>query len=127
MNKGDGKGNDEVKIIIVLSHCGLPVDYKIAQESGEFIDVIVGGHSHSLMYELDEDESAPGISEVADTYPAVVKQQKHHGRKVLIVQAGAFGRYVGDLVVDFDENGDVVDWKGNPIYLDSHLPKGNWY
>jgi 5'-nucleotidase len=40
---------DGVDIIIVLSHCGLVIDRQMAQ-SGDDIDVIVGGHSHSLLY-----------------------------------------------------------------------------
>lgn len=39
-----------VDIIIVLSHCGLDVDYRIAKAIAPYVDVIVGGHSHTYMY-----------------------------------------------------------------------------
>jgi 5'-nucleotidase len=38
-----------VDIIVVLSHCGLDVDRRMAAEC-PLIDVIVGGHSHSFLY-----------------------------------------------------------------------------
>lgn len=38
-----------VKIVIGLGHSGLKMDKKIAKEVEE-IDIIVGGHSHSLLY-----------------------------------------------------------------------------
>lgn len=61
-----------VDIIIVLSHCGLDVDYIIAKQAGPDVDVIVGGHSHTFMYTAKEGEKAPGPDVVRDKYPAVV-------------------------------------------------------
>lgn len=46
------KRYEKVDIIIVLSHCGLPVDRKIAANC-PLVDVIVGGHSHSFLYSGD--------------------------------------------------------------------------
>lgn len=39
----------EVKIIIALGHSGLRKDKEMAAELSD-VDVIVGGHSHSLLY-----------------------------------------------------------------------------
>ena len=39
----------DVDIIIVLSHCGLSTD-KILARKCPYIDVIIGGHSHSFLY-----------------------------------------------------------------------------
>lgn len=47
-----------VNIIIVLSHCGLDLDRQIAAKAGEYIDVIVGGHSHTFLY---TGVDAPGL------------------------------------------------------------------
>lgn len=38
-----------IELIIVLSHCGLPTDRIMAAKCPD-IDVIVGGHSHTLLY-----------------------------------------------------------------------------
>ncbi|XP_055294825.1 apyrase-like [Sitodiplosis mosellana] len=108
-----------VDIIIVLSHCGLDVDYRIAKEAAPFVDVIVGGHSHTFMYTVGEGETAPGPDIVKDVYPAVVKNGDGH--TVLIVQASAYIKYVGDITVYFDKQGNVAKWEGQPFYLDNHI------
>lgn len=108
-----------VDIVIVLSHCGLDADYTIARETGAYVDVIVGGHSHTFMYTSRNGESAPGPDTVRDNYPAVVEHEDGH--RVLIVQASAFLKYVGDLTVYFDKDGRVVSWEGAPIFLDSDI------
>ena len=38
-----------VNIIIVLSHCGYVKDLEIAKQCDD-VDIIVGGHSHTLMH-----------------------------------------------------------------------------
>lgn len=34
------------------------------------------------------------------------------------MQALAYGKYVGNLLVNFDDNGEVASWVGNPVYVD---------
>lgn len=46
------------------------------------------------------------------------------GRDVPVVQAFAFGKYLGYLKVTFDEAGNVVKAEGNPILMDSSIPQG---
>lgn len=108
-----------VNIIIALSHCGLDVDYHIAQNVGPDIDVIVGGHSHTFMY---TGENPPGPDYARDEYPAVVTQASGH--RVLIVQASAYAKYIGDLTVYFDADGNVAHWDGYPIFLDKDVKQG---
>lgn len=45
-------------------------------------------------------------------------------RQVPVVQAYAFGKYLGRLDVTFDDAGNVVKSGGNPILLDSNIPQG---
>ncbi|XP_033336686.2 apyrase [Megalopta genalis] len=104
-----------VDIIVVLSHCGLYVDRIMARKC-PLIDLIVGGHSHTLLYS----GQLPNNDQPEDVYPVVVTQAKTN-RTVLIVQAAAFTRYLGNLTVWFDEHGEVADWDGNPIFLDSSV------
>ena len=56
-------------------------------------------------------------------YPTIVKQQS--GAEVLVVQDYAFGMFLGYLEVIFDDAGNVIDYKGNPILLNSSYPEGN--
>ncbi|XP_001603018.1 apyrase isoform X7 [Nasonia vitripennis] len=104
-----------VNIIIVLSHCGIDHDKIIAYNCPD-VDVIVGGHSHILLY----NGVAPSNDIVYDKYPIVVSQ-KGSNRKVLIVHASAFTKYMGDIRIVFDHNDEVAYWKGNPIYLDKYI------
>lgn len=46
------------------------------------------------------------------------------GRQVPVVQAYAFGKYLGYLKVTFDEAGNVVKSTGNPILLNSSISQG---
>jgi 2',3'-cyclic-nucleotide 2'-phosphodiesterase (5'-nucleotidase family) len=47
------------------------------------------------------------------------------GRQVPVVQAYAFGKYLGNLKVTFNDNGEVVATSGQPILLDNKIPQGN--
>lgn len=67
-----------IDIVVVLSHCGLKTDYEIARNGGSYIDVIVGGHSHSFLY---TGSHPPGPDKREDEYPVVITQSD--GRKVI--------------------------------------------
>ncbi|XP_065076026.1 apyrase-like [Ochlerotatus camptorhynchus] len=106
-----------VNIIVVLSHCGITIDKKIAAQCGD-VDIVVGGHSHTFLY----NGSAEGLPDVPeDSYPVVVEQTS--GRKVLVVQASSFTKVVGRLTAYFDDAGNLMEWEGNPIYLDESVLK----
>lgn len=100
---------DGINKIILLSHVGLPRDREIAAAVNG-IDVIVGGHSHTLM--SNTEEGAP-------PYPEMVANPS--GKDVPIVQAYAYSKYVGELQVTFDDNGNVTEAKGDPILLDASV------
>ncbi len=96
--------------IILLSHVGLPRDREIAAAvSG--IDVIVGGHSHTLLSNTDENAKGP--------YPVVVANPD--GEDVPIVQAYAYSKYLGEFTVTFDDAGKVISTEGNPHLLDASV------
>lgn len=100
-----------INIIIVLSHCGLDTDREIAKFGGP-IDIIVGGHSHSFLFSGD---NPPGPDRAVDSYPTVEKQE--NGHEVLIVQASAYTKYLGDITLFFDNDGKVQRHEGAPIFL----------
>lgn len=101
-----------VNKIILLTHVGLETDMKLAAEVPG-VDVIVGGHSHSLLaepYAMEELGLNP-----ESTYPVVVKGSD--GNDVYVVTAWKWGRILGRLNVTFDEKGRVVEAKGDPVML----------
>lgn len=113
-----------VNIIVVLSHCGLDKDKIIALECGDYVDVIVGGHSHSLLYTANDDELSPDAMEIPlGPYPLVLTPKSGKNRKVLIVHASAFSKYIGDLRIYFNSAGAVKYYDGNAIYLGNEVIK----
>lgn len=92
--------------IVLVSHLGYDVDKALAAQVAG-VDVIVGGHSHTLL----GDWKAVGLGD-KNPYPTVVKDKA--GDTTLIVQAWEWAKVVGDLKVDFDAAGKVVAWKGAP-------------
>lgn len=102
-----------------MSHAGIDVDFEIAKRAGPNLDVIVSAHSHTFMYTGD---NPPGPDKPMYDYPAVVQQKSGHN--VLIVQASAFAKYVGDLTVYFDESGEPIRWIGQPIFLAADIQPG---
>jgi 5'-nucleotidase/UDP-sugar diphosphatase len=88
--------------IVVLSHRGLAADQALAL-AVPGIDVIVGGHSHSLV-------SPPLLMDGAD-------------RPVRIVQAGAFGRWRGRLDLDLAADGRVAAHGGGAEEITPAMPE----
>ncbi len=91
--------------IVVLSHSGYEMDKYIA-DATTGIDVIVGGHTNTYLNSNDEKADGP--------YPTV-----QNG--VQIVQAYAYGKYLGELNVTFDDDGNVVSATGGPILMDASV------
>ncbi|XP_028997710.1 5'-nucleotidase isoform X2 [Betta splendens] len=100
--------------IIALGHSGFTADQEIARRV-RGVDLVVGGHTNTFLY-----TGSPPSSEVpAGPYPFMVTSVE--GREVPVVQAYAFGKYLGYLKVTFDASGNVVTATGNPILLDGSI------
>ncbi|HKL70691.1 bifunctional metallophosphatase/5'-nucleotidase [Salibaculum sp.] len=93
-----------VDIIIALNHVGLPLDRRIAAAVPQ-IDVIIGGHSHTLMTNGDADTPA---------YPEMIEGTP-------VAQAYAYTKYLGELSLTFDDEGNVIEATGDPILLDASV------
>ncbi|WP_170370801.1 bifunctional metallophosphatase/5'-nucleotidase [Ruegeria arenilitoris] len=100
VDKLTGEG---INKIIVLSHSGYGVDQRVAQETTG-VDVIVGGHSNTYLSNTSDKAAGP--------YPTVVNG-------VQIVQAYAYGKFLGELNVTFDDDGNVVEAVGEPLIMDN--------
>ncbi len=97
-----------VNKIIALTHLGYDTD-KVLASSVPDIDIIVGGHSHTLI----GDFSNLGLHS-AGNYPTVIS---HNGTKTLIVTAWKWEKVVGNLNVIFDKDGRVIRYYGTPVML----------
>ena len=92
-----------VNKIIVLSHSGYGVDQQVAAGTTG-VDVIVGGHSNTLLSNTNEQAEGP--------YPTMVGS-------TAIVQAYAYGKFRGKLDVTFDDAGNVTEAVGEPLVMDA--------
>ncbi|MGQ7846153.1 bifunctional metallophosphatase/5'-nucleotidase [Granulosicoccus sp. 3-233] len=94
-----------IKRIVVLSHSGYEVDKRVAAETTG-VDVIVGGHSNTFLSNTSDKATGPYPTMVGDT---------------AIVQAYAYGKYLGELAVTFNDDGEVVEATGEPITIDGSI------
>lgn len=102
-----GEGIDK---IIALTHVGYPRDKEmIAKIPG--VDVVVGGHTHTLLSNTDEKAAGP--------YPTMIDNPD--GYKVPVTQAASYSKYLGEFKVVFDDNGVVKEASGDPILLDKSI------
>ncbi|TPO11593.1 bifunctional metallophosphatase/5'-nucleotidase [Mesorhizobium sp. B1-1-5] len=96
--------------IIAVTHIGYRRERDvIAKIPG--VDVVVGGHSHTLLSNTDPKAEGP--------YPTMVDNPD--GYKVPVVQAASYSKYLGEFKVVFDDNGVVKEASGAPIYLDKSI------
>jgi 5'-nucleotidase/UDP-sugar diphosphatase len=98
-----------VNKIILLSHYGYANDVALAARV-DGVDLIIGGHSHTLMGDFSElglDAGAP--------YP--VRRNSKSGEPVCIAQAWAYAKIVGRLDVAFSKEGIVTSCSGTPVLV----------
>lgn len=130
--------NTGVNIIIALGHSGYDVDREIAKKC-PLVDVVIGGHSNTFLYSGEK----PDIEAIDGPYPTVIVQDS--GKEVPVVQAYAYTKYLGKLdlsvslifffcnviesinqslinfILQFDEDGNLVNWGGQPILLNGSI------
>jgi len=100
-----------VNKIIALTHIGYAREMAmIAKIPG--VDVVVGGHSHTLLSNNPDDKAA-------GPYPTMVDNPG--GYKVPVVQAASYSKVLGDLNVVFDDAGVVKEAKGDPLWLNKDI------
>ncbi len=99
-----------VNKIIAVTHMGLTRDMEIAA-AVPGIDLIIGGHSHTLLSNTQDRASGP--------YPTIVQDPDR--KDVPIVQAYAYGKFLGEIEVTWDDDGNVIKAEGEPILLDASV------
>jgi len=97
-----------VNKIILLSHIGYNEDMEVAAAL-PLVDVIVGGHSHTLLSNTAEGAAGP--------YPTMVTNPE--GVEVPVVQANQYGKYLGDIAITWDDDGKVIKAEGQPFLIDA--------
>lgn len=91
------KNKYKVDIIIMLSHLGMPTDYKLLQSTSG-VDICISGHTHNRL----------------------TKPIKVGG--ALLIQSGVHGSFIGRLDLEI-VNGRVVDYSHQLITVDPSIEK----
>jgi 5'-nucleotidase len=100
-----------VNKVILLSHCGVDVERELARQL-RGIDLIVGGHSHTLLGK---------IAGAQDVYP--IQTFNRDGHRALVVQAWDWGKVVGRIELEFNKAGHIISWdKEGPVPVTASLP-----
>lgn len=107
-----------VNILIALGHSGFLKDKEIA-EKVEDIDLVIGGHTNTFLWNSNTTNEIPEI--IQGPYPDIVVQPS--GRKVPVVQAYAYTKYMGKLHVIFNSKGEILHYDGTPILLNQEVPR----
>lgn len=103
--------------IMLVSHVGLSGERRMAREI-RGLDVIVGGHSHTL---LGNDDFPAGFPGPSGRYPMV---ENNSEGPCLVVSSWEWGKVLGRLKVDFDAAGKITRWfDAAPVFVDESIPE----
>ncbi|MFQ3587149.1 MAG: bifunctional metallophosphatase/5'-nucleotidase [Fimbriimonadaceae bacterium] len=101
--------------VILLSHSGYDLDVRMAPRL-RGVDLIVGGHSHTLLGRFD----ISGFPRPGGEYPTVLRGAD--GAPILVVQAWQWGILLGRIQLEFDDRGRVAGWReAAPIPVDESV------
>lgn len=101
------RNTTKVKRIVALTHLGYEVDQKLAEQT-EGLSLIIGGHSHTLLGDMEKAEGK---------YPTIVKDKSGH--EVFVVTSYRWGEYLGSIELTFDKDGKALSYRGAPIHMDN--------
>lgn len=105
------KKNKKCDLVVAVTHIGYGEDKKLAKQSKD-IDIIIGGHSHTLV-----DPKAPDVN------PHIFENAE--GRPVLVAQCGKSGKYIGQIRVDLDKLKEqtAADYEYSLISVSDRFPE----
>lgn len=93
------KNDEGCDLVVAITHIGYDKvnektsDIELA-ESSEYIDLIIGGHTHTLVDPLNPDKT-----------PSLFRNKK--GRNVRVAQTGKQGRFLGKISIELDSLSDI--------------------
>ncbi|KAJ1957890.1 hypothetical protein GGI12_004892 [Dipsacomyces acuminosporus] len=108
--------------IVILSHLGYDQDKLLAERVDPGISLIIGGHTHTLLSNSQEDNPK-------GPYPTWIRNQNNQHWQTAIIQAKSWGEYVGYLDLVFNEDGslDTTLTNGKAIAVDVQSEKSPVY
>jgi 2',3'-cyclic-nucleotide 2'-phosphodiesterase (5'-nucleotidase family) len=96
--------NPDINKVVLLAHMQqIAIEQQLAELFSD-VDIIVAGGSNTIL--ADETDRLRAGDEAAGAYP--ILKTDAEGNPVAVVNTDGNYRYVGRLVVDFDENGIII-------------------
>ncbi|KAK9763263.1 hypothetical protein K7432_010228 [Basidiobolus ranarum] len=111
------RNNLGIQKVIALSHNGYIDDLYLASKV-RGLDAIVGGHSHTY---LSSDRKDQNFKYSKGAYPTIVKDLD--GNDIYVVQAWAWGRYLGHIDISYDQKDRLTKLSGAPRMLENSIEK----
>lgn len=106
----------------VVDHCNF-VSFGFTPQANENCDIPARKHCLNVFSLRIILGTPPSTEKPYGPYPLVIIPDSNPDARVLVVQDFAYGKYLGKLKVDFDADGEVIKWSGNPILLDNSVKK----
>jgi 5'-nucleotidase len=94
-------------LVVALSHLGIAEDTALAGTIPG-LDIIVGGHSHTLLSDSEPGAAGPAHAAIRGT---------------VVVQAACYGRYIGRLDIDLANDFTPVAFGGDVRHVGLDLPQ----
>ena len=94
-----------VDTIIGLTHVGYDVDQLLGKNITN-TPLIIGGHTHTPVGPQPASQGA---------YPTIVTDK--NGEQVLVLTDWEWGRWMGDIVINYDKDGKIISGTGVPVEL----------
>lgn len=105
-----------VNIIIALGHSNVDKNTEIANEV-DGVDLVISGHKNTFFWNgKTTNADLPHTAE-----PRFITQKS--GKQVLILESYSYDTYLGNILVKFNDNGDIVNYNAKPILLDDSIPQ----
>lgn len=101
-----------INIIIALGHSTLEKEKEIAKEVAG-IDMVIAGNRNTFH---SNSQTGPDVHQP-------ILMTRHSGKQVPIIPSTAYDKYLGSVKVEFNKNGDILEYNVDPILLDSSVPQ----
>jgi 5'-nucleotidase/UDP-sugar diphosphatase len=98
-----------VNKIVLLTHIGYQYDQDWMAQL-DSVDVVIGSDLHSLL----GDDTTVAFGATRGSYATEIARDD--GSIVCVVQAWEYSKVIGQVEVDFDDDGNVISFGGQPIF-----------
>ncbi len=110
----DALTNQGVEIIVLISHLqGIDEDLELASQLTDIDIMVAGGGDELLANETTPLLSTDSAEDIFGPYP-IIATDANANEIPVVTTSGSYG-YLGELTVEFNDQGVATSWSGEPI------------